>query len=145
QGVSGQHFPSGTTYTDSRITAALMMSPSPPRIGDVSKAFGSVAIPWLIMTGTDDKSPIGLVEAADRLKVFPALPAGDKCELVLDGAEHSAFGDRPLPGDSKPRDPNHHKAILAISTAFFDTYLRQDSAARDWYTGKGPQSVLAKA
>jgi len=53
-------------------------------------------------------------------------------------AEHSAFGDRPLPGDQKPRNPNHHRAILALSTAFWDAYLRGDAAARAWLQGARP-------
>jgi hypothetical protein len=65
---------------------------------------------------------------------------------VLNGAQHSAFGDRDLPGDrAASRNPNHHRAILAISTAFWDTYLRNDPAARAWLNGSGPASVLEKA
>lgn len=81
-------------------------------------------------------------DVASRLRVFASLPAGDKSELVLDDAEHSAFGDRPLPGDQKPRNPNHHRAILALSTAFWDAYLRGDAAARAWLQGGRPRSVL---
>ncbi|NLC82242.1 MAG: dienelactone hydrolase, partial [Lentisphaerae bacterium] len=40
--------------------------------------------------------------------------------------------------------PNHHRAILALSTAFWDTHLRGDDAARAWLTGDGPRSVLEK-
>ena len=74
--------------------------------------------------------------------MYPALPAGQKNELVLDGAEHSAFTDRALPGDALPRNPNHHRALLAISTAFFDSTLKGDAAAREWLEGKGARAVL---
>jgi hypothetical protein len=94
------------------------------------------------MTGSKDKSPIGDADAESRLAVFPALPAGGKYEAVLYGAEHSAFTDRDMPGDSGPRNPNHHRAILALSTAFWDAYLRNDHAARQWLDGEGPKSVL---
>lgn len=80
--------------------------------------------------------------AMDRLAVFPALPAGAKYEVVFFGAEHSAFTDRALPGDREPRNPNHHRAILALGTAFWDAYLRNDPAARAWLDGDGPGSVL---
>jgi len=129
--------------SDRRIRSALMMSPSIPRRGSPAKAFGTVSIPWLLMTGTNDSSPIGGATAQSRRQVFPALPPGDKYELVLDGAEHSAFGDRALPGDSMPRNPNHHRAILAISTAFWDWTLKGDTAARDWLNGSGPATVLS--
>jgi hypothetical protein len=67
---------------------------------------------------------------------------GSAYELVLHDAEHSAFTDRALPGDSGPRNPNHHRAILALSTAFWDAYLKADPAARAWLDGVGPRTVL---
>ena len=109
---------------------------------DAGEAFGKVAIPWLLMTGTKDLAPIGGADLESRLAVFPALPPGGKYELVLDGAEHSAFTDRALPGDSSPRNPNHHRVILALSTAFWDAWLRGDDAARRWLDGDGPRSLL---
>jgi predicted dienelactone hydrolase len=151
QAVSGQTFPGlgarrGMISTEPRIKASVIFSPSSPRIGDPEAAFGAVKVPWLLMTGTEDTAPIGEIDVESRLAVFPALPPGDKFELVLDGATHSAFGDRALPGDRDgQRNPNHHRAIVAISTAFLDTYLRSDSAARAWLTGDGPASVLEKA
>jgi predicted dienelactone hydrolase len=146
QAVSGQTFPFGMSFTDRRVRAAVLMSPSPPRDGrEPSRAFAEVEVPWLLLTGTEDDAPIGGIDAASRRLVFPALPAGDKYELVLHGAEHSAFGDRALPGDGEPpRNPSHHRAILAITTAFWDAYLREEPAARRWLTGDGVRAVLAK-
>jgi hypothetical protein len=106
------------------------MSPSAPRRGDPKAVFTDVKIPWMVLTGTKDSSPISDADAASRLLVFPALPASDKFELVLFNAEHSAFTDRALPGDSEPRNPNHHRVILAVTTAFWDAYLRSDPAAK---------------
>lgn len=144
QSVSGQSAGFlGQKFTDRRIRAAIAFSPSSPRRGDPATAFGSVEIPWMLMTGTEDSSPIGNADVASRLKVYPNLPATiEKYEVVLHNAEHSAFGDRPLPGDQVGRNPNHHRVILALSTAFWDTYLREDAAARQWLCGAGPQSVL---
>jgi predicted dienelactone hydrolase len=141
--VAGQRAPIvGARFTDPRIDAALAMSPSKPRRGGASDAFGAVKIPWLLMTGTHDGAPIGGQTPATRLAVFPALPRGSKYELVLDGAEHNAFGDRALPGEARPRNPNHHRAVLALSTAFFDAYLRGDQAARAWLDGDAVRGVL---
>jgi predicted dienelactone hydrolase len=143
QAVSGQSVPgAGARFTDPRIKAAIAFSPSSPRRGDAKVAFGEVKIPWMLMTGTRDTSPIGEVDVASRLAVFPALPPGGKYELVLEGAEHSAFTERALPGDLGSRNPNHHRAILALSTAFWDAWLRDDGAARAWLDGQGPSSVL---
>lgn len=143
QAVSGQSFPrGGQVLTDSRIKAAIVMSPSVPDRADINAAFGKVTIPWLLMTGTRDTAPIGNQTVESRRKVFPALPAGDKHELVLDKAEHSAFTERALPGDREQRNPNHHRVILAISTAFWDAYLRNDRAAREWLTGEAPRRLM---
>lgn len=139
QAVSGQKSILGRmSFTDPRIKAALLFSPSSPRRPgeDPKTAFGSVKIPWMLMTGTKD---VGNPDVKLRLAVFPALPPGGKYELVLDGARHSAFADRALSSD-----PNHHRAILALSTAFWDAWLRKDAAARAWLDGEGVRSVLEK-
>jgi predicted dienelactone hydrolase len=145
QAVSGQQFIRGTGLTDARIRAAVVMSPSGARRGgDPAQAFASVKIPWMLLTGTRDTAPIGETDLASRLSVFPALPVGSKYEVVLNNAEHSAFTDRALPGDSQPRNPNHHRSVLALTTAFWEAYLRDDPNARKWLDGDGPKKVLEK-
>jgi predicted dienelactone hydrolase len=144
QAVSGQTFGRLVSFTDIRIKAAIAFSPSSPRRGSPEQAFGNVKIPWMLMTGTKDIAIIGDTDIPSRLAVFPALPAGGKYELVLYKAQHSAFADRSLPGDTEKRNPNHHRVILALSTAFWDTWLREDSAAKSWLHGDGPSSVLEK-
>ncbi len=142
QYVSGQTVLGQARYTDERIRAAIPMSPSTPKMGDVNKAFGAVKIPWLCMTGTHDVAPIGGADMESRLGVYPALPAGNKYELVLNNAEHSVFTETALRGDSKPRNPAHHRAIMALSTAFWDSYLRDDSTARAWLESDAARTVL---
>ncbi len=143
QAVSGQSRPrTDSPLTDLRILAAIPMSPSTPSLGDPAAAFGKVQIPWLLMTGTNDVSAIGGQTLESRLAVYPALPPGQKYELVLDKAEHSAFTDRALPGERSQRNPNHHRVILALSTAFWDAYLKGDKRAQDWLDGEGPRSIM---
>ena len=143
QAVSGQAAGRlGQLGLDRRIGAAIMFSPNRPKIGDPAVAFGSVAIPWLLMTGTRDDSPIGGATPETRQQVFPYLPPGGKYQLVLDGAEHSAFTDDAFGLRQGARNPNHHRAILAITTAFWDAWLRDSAAARAWLDGNGPRSVL---
>lgn len=143
EAVSGETLPlSGQKFSDARIQAAVIFSPSTPETGDPDKAFGAVKIPWLLMTGTKDVAPIGHADLHSRLAVYPALHGAPKYELVLHNAEHSVFTDRRLPSDREPRNPNHHRVILALSTAFWDAYLRHDPAARAWLDGSGPRSLL---
>jgi predicted dienelactone hydrolase len=146
EAVSGETVPlHGQAFTDPRIKAAVVMSPSAPTAGSAAKAFGAVKIPWLLMTGTKDLSPIGHADMQSRLAVYPALHGAPKYELVLDKAEHSAFTDRALPGDRQPRNPNHHRVILALSTAFWDAYLRDDAQALAWLNGPGARSLQEPA
>ena len=146
EAVSGEALPlSGRQFTDARIQAAMAFSPSSPKTGSAAKAFGAVKIPWMLMTGTKDVAPIGDQDVASRLAVYPALHGAPKYEVVLYNAEHSVFTDRALPGDREPRNPNHHRVILALSTAFWDAYLRGDADARAWLNGPGPRSVMEPA
>ncbi|MBB6430501.1 alpha/beta hydrolase family protein [Algisphaera agarilytica] len=143
QAVSGQRPGWGReVWGDPRIKAAVAMSPSVQRGVNADRAFSEVTMPWLLMTGTLDVAIIGDADVEARLAVYPALPAGDKYELVLDRAQHSAFGDRALPSDREPRNPNHYRVILALSTAFWDAYLRDDPAAKAWLRGDGAEGVL---
>jgi hypothetical protein len=144
QAVSGQNFPLvRQRNTDSRIQAAISFSPSPPRQGSAKSAFGKVAIPWMLITGTRDDSFIGNYKADDRKLVFKSLsPKIDRYELILLGATHSAFVDRPLPWDRGHWNPKHHAAVMAVSTAFWDAHLVRDKAARTWLHGSEPRSVL---
>lgn len=138
QAVSGQVYPVvGSSWNDSRIRAAIAFSPSIPRAGEVGKAFARVRLPWLLMTGTEDTAPIGGMTVQDRRSVYPALPAGDKYELVMDGAEHSVFTDR------SRQNPRYHQEILAFSTAFWDAYLKGNPEARAWLQGPAARAALA--
>jgi predicted dienelactone hydrolase len=143
EAVSGETLPfTGQALTDLRIRAAIAFSPSPPRAGSAEAAFSSVKIPWMLMTGTKDVAPIGDIDVASRLKVYSALHGAPKYQVVLFNAEHSAFTDRALPSDREPRNPNHHRVMLALSTAFWDAHLRGDTNALAWLKGIGPCSVL---
>ncbi len=39
---------------------------------------------------------------------------------------------------------NHHRAILALCTAFWDAYLKGDEKAQAWLDGDGAKRVLEK-
>ncbi|WP_232102614.1 alpha/beta hydrolase family protein [Gimesia aquarii] len=144
QGVSGQSLPLvGKRYTDPRIKAAVMFSPSYRGRLDRKQSFGQVSIPWMTLTGTKDKSVINDTTVEDRRKVYRALPDSiDKYELVLSGAQHSAFTDGPERLGKPRRNPQHHPRILAVTTAFWDTYLHQNRDAGKWLQGKQCRELL---
>ncbi|MEM0927103.1 MAG: dienelactone hydrolase [Planctomycetota bacterium] len=145
--VSGQSYPGqGKRFTEERIDAALLFSPNRPNLVEPAVAFGKVTIPWMLMTGTKDTSPINDTTVEDRLSVYPALPSTiHRYEVVLDQAEHSAFSDERRRFGQAKRNENHHRVILALSTAFWDSHLRNDSAAQKWLQAEGAKRVLEKA
>lgn len=143
QAVSGQELGVASTF-DKRIKASVILSPSAARHISPEKSFGKVALPWLLMTGTKDDSPIGKTDVKSRLAVYPSLPKGDKYEVVLYKAEHSIFNDKGSFRDKEKRNPNHKKVILALSTAFWDYYLSNDLDAKEWLQGDAANSVMEK-
>ena len=141
QALAGQIFgPLGPIYSDERIDAALALSPSPPRIGSAKKAFGEISLPMMLMTGTKDGSPIGSASPRQRREVFPALPKGDKFELVLKDAKHFAFSDSGLRWQKQ--NPRYHLVIQAFSTAFWEAYLTENVEAKEWLEGREPQKMM---
>lgn|GEM_PF-191511 len=143
QAVSGEDITwIGPDTRDPRIKAAVPLSPSSPAGADLEAVFAGAVIPWLVMTGTLDTSVVGNTSVEDRLAVYPALPPGGKYELIFFEGEHHAFSDGQLRVDQNPRNPNHHSAIMALSTAFWDAWLLGYPDARSWLDGEGAQSVL---
>lgn len=142
QALCGQRHPAVKRgFVDERIDAGLALSPSPPAFGDADRAFGAITRPMMLMTGTDDGSVIGKTTPEGRRDVYAAMPAGSKYELVLDGADHLAFGDLP-PRGARARDHRYHRVIKGLSTAFWDAYLGQDATARSWLDHGQPRAML---
>lgn len=145
QSMAGQSAAGGrVSFAEPRLTAAVMMSPSPPAMGDPAKAFQSITIPCLLMTGTLDNSPIGNSSAEDRLRVFPNLTNAPAWQVVFDGATHMSFGERDLRGNSEIGN-RYHKVILALTSAFWDAQLRGSADAKTWLNGAGAKSLMVDA
>ena len=121
----------GTTKRDMRIRAAVVMSPSSPSLQSADSAFGSVATPCLLLTGTRDSVALLSNQSIDsRRAVFPALPSGNAYEPVLHNATQSAFTERSRKHEP-PQNPKHHRAIEAITTTFWDAYLQSNKEAKN--------------
>lgn len=136
--VAGQEFAGGKiSFRDPRVSAAIMMSPAAPALGDPAKSFESIRIPCLLLTGTLDESPIGKTTPADRLKVFPALTNAPAWLVVFDKGTHSSFGGR-------GKEDRYRKATTALATAFLDANLKGEEVAKEWLNGDGAKSLLVK-
>lgn len=139
-GMAGRKFPVPKSAYDERIDAFLPMSPNVGKGLSAKEQFGHLKVPVFCMTGTEDGSPLEPdFDPAERRKVYAAMPDGDKYQLVLEGAEHSAFsGGR---GRGHSRNPAHHPIILELSTKYWDAYLRDDSAAKAWLQSEAPSKI----
>lgn len=144
EAVSGQALPGGAQpFTDQRILAAIAMSPSTPVGQSAEVSFRKVSIPWMLMTGTHDEAPVGGQTMETRLAVFPALPTtNDRYQIILHNAVHSAFTENSRRRDRNRKNPNHHKVILALSTAFWEAYLNDNEAAKQWLLSPQAREVM---
>lgn len=144
QGVMGQRVGSREPFFEPRLDAFVLMSPSPPKTGTPEAAYGHVEAPILCMTGTKDESQVRAhVTPESRQSVFPALKEGDKYQVVFDGGHHFIFSDRDL--RDQQRDPRYHPAILRLTTAFWDAYLKDDAKAKAWLQSDEAREVLDEA
>jgi predicted dienelactone hydrolase len=122
--------------SDPRVKACIAMSPQGNERERSNASWSEFACPVLHMTGTKDTSPIrGDSKPAERRIPFDTIDRADQYLLILEGAEHSAFGDT-LRGFGR-RDPAHEPLIFASSTAFLDAYLRADAKALAWLRDGG--------
>jgi len=143
-GIAGHSFGAETTLgaagkrygarelalADRRIRAAIAMSPP----GGPDAAFAAIRVPVMVLTGTLDDSPAWLTptKAADRRTVFDGLPPRDKFLVVFDGGDHMVFSGQPRRRGDASADAFIHRQIRMATVAFWDAYLRDDAAAREW-------------
>lgn len=131
-----------------RLRAFIAFSPGFNERGGLDDAalgqrFGAITRPFLAMTGTDDEAMlIGDASNATRRAVYRGLPAGNKAQLVLDGADHATFGggtgferaDGRGGGRRGPRavglEVQHRRVIAAVSADWWRWRLLDDEAAR---------------
>ena len=123
---------------------------------DPARAFAGFDRPALLVTGTLDGQPIpGIGVSPDRrLATFAAMPpSANKFLLVVDKADHMYFnGTRGLrdQGALGHRDTDFaavetlgYPLVKAVSTAYWETYLRADAAALRWLKEGGAAALVA--
>lgn len=139
QVIAGMNFPKveGALHdmSDPRFHAGILYSPVP--IGHLTDAapqdiYGSIRLPLLHMTGTDDSSPLEGYEYDYRLVVKDHAGHPEQYLQVLEGGDHMVYnGTRGKLADNPLRE-QHEQEILDASFAFWQAYLKDDDAARDW-------------
>jgi len=150
--LAGQTFmlPLGRSkrYDEPRLKAAIQMSaPAPTRRTDLDKVYGSITVPTMHMTGTEDFVEIlPQTKPADRRIPFDHMSAAETCLVIFNGGDHMIFSGRERQGSGSERsqDEVFHQLICAGTTAFWDAYLKGDVAAKQWVMGSGYAKLLGQ-
>jgi len=149
QAVAGEVFfgPAGKSisWSEPRIRAAVIMSPSPPRQRDkLEEAFAGIKIPCLHMTGTLDDSPLGDTSANERRLPFDHIRGAEQYLITFIGGDHMIFSGRGLRAKEREKDAMFQRLICISSTAFWDAYLKGDEQAKA-FLADGLKRLLADA
>ncbi len=109
---------------------------------DAAARFGQIQRPFLSVTGTLDNAMIvGDASNATRRAVYRGLPAGNKAELLLAGADHMTFGGQATPANAgavlrreacaAQLEPGHRRVVASVTSDWWRWRLLGDEAARD--------------
>lgn len=149
--LAGQTFilPLGTKRCDEpRIKAAIQMSaPAPAIRREMDKAYGSITIPVMHMTGTKDfLEMLPQTTAADRRIPFDHMSNSETCLVIFNDGDHFIFSGRERAGtpEKLAQDATFQKLICAGTTAFWDAYLKGNADAKKWLLDGGYANLLGK-
>ena len=146
------------SFRDDRVKALILIS-APPFIGegDMTTILGSIKVPTLHVTGTDDiiRVPGHYSDMHDRIAVFDALAGPGKVLTVFKGASHSIFTDRTTPSGpelnatvkraTRELSGLFLKTVLAgASGAALDEWMQQQAALIERHAGGASSFVSAK-
>lgn len=144
QVAGGMLFPDETgklqKYADDRFKAGILYSPGPIAhlgVDAPEDIYGSIDIPLLHITGTDDDSPVENWDYKKRLVVYENSTRAAKHLLIIKDGDHMVFnGSRGKLGVNPNKDK--HEGIIKIAAlAYWDMMLKNDGAAKEWLTVNG--------
>ena len=120
---------------DARFKAGILYSPGPiDHLGldEPRDVYGSIDLPMLHMTGTDDGSPIEDWDYKKRLDVYNNVTEAKQKLLILKDGDHMVFnGSRGKLGQNPNRE-THERIIKIMALAYWDAMLKNDEDAREW-------------
>lgn len=115
---------------DERVTAALAISPSAPKI-DHDTAFAEVTAPILHITGTKDDSPVSMALPEDRQIPYKLMNKSDQYLIVFEGADHMVFAAQRRGNKFSDLDLEIMESTADASVAFFNKYLLEEDSPID--------------
>ncbi len=135
--IAGQVFftPTGVAISapDPRVKAALAMSsPVPKKKEQWPAAFAKIRIPCLHMTGTEDAMPIGQSSAAERRVPFDRSTQADNYLITFAGGDHMVFVGLTRNAGRAEKDAIIQSLVKNSSLAFWDAFLKGNTAAKAW-------------
>ena len=150
--LAGERFPGPIkTVADPRITAFIAFSPTVQGAKKTwSERYGSMAKPFLSVTGTIDGDAMGTgSNPKNRAAVFDAQNTGEKYRVIFADGDHSVFGGGSIrdatwinrvmgesfESTSAAAAKVIHDKTSVITLTFLDAYLKGDASAKSWLDG----------
>jgi predicted dienelactone hydrolase len=138
---------SKASFKDPRVRVVAALGPQVPG-GGMEKylhddSWSTVSTPALVVIGEADFTWVPQVKADPAFLQLPfdKIPVAEKYLVAIAGAEHHAFTDSVPWYPAGERDPRHHGWIQQATTAFWDGYLKENTAAIDWLKAKKLQAA----
>jgi predicted dienelactone hydrolase len=138
----------GPNLRDPRVRCGVALSPQ--GVGEpffIRESFGSLQVPLLGVTGTQDRQQGGL-SAENRREAFAFWPKGEHQLVWLANARHVDFTDstgspgRPLPS---PTRADVQPVLRAVMLLFFDAHLKDAGEAAQGLTVEDLRPLLRGA
>lgn len=119
----------GGDHAEPRADAILMLSPQGVGAGIPPHGYRNITRPAMVVTGSEDVSPITGQGPEWRKTAWETLGSADRWLLFLDGATHTLGGMNSRLGRSTG-DAELAAAVNDATAAFWDATLREGAAAK---------------
>ncbi len=140
--LAGQVLPGYVTIADPRVKAVVAMS-SPVPLGQVplDTAYANISRPCLHITGTADNSIVATTTAPQRRLPFDLTQGADQYLITFFGADHLVYSGH-VRASNGAFDAMFQRRIAECSAVFWDAYLKDNLAARQWLADQGLSDYL---
>ena len=143
--IAGQSYAAGSLQ-DKRIKSVMYLCP-PVNVSRLArgKTYANIVVPGLLLTGTEDNSPISDTKAEDRRIPFDEIKAPHQYLVNIVGADHATFGGGRKFMDT-PGTANFHEMICKAAEEFLAATLKNDKTAWHWLdSNEAPEYFGKKA
>ncbi|MGZ4827499.1 MAG: alpha/beta hydrolase family protein, partial [Terriglobales bacterium] len=130
------------SFADKRVRAVVVLSPQGEgEMGLTSQSWPNIRVPMLVMYGSRDFATQRRTPNR-RSQPFYGAPPGDKYDVELEGTTHFTFVG---PMRRRGLETKLFQCVKLGTVAFWDTYLKDDEAAREYLGYEGLKSSCTAA